>query len=372
MRKLNPRELEIGMITAEEVLTPLGQFLAPAGTAVTRQLINRMKLYKVESVLVEGEEPKETAPEPEIKKEVKNIPKTFAEKSKTHFQKVSASDAFRDFQFHYFAAIDNMKSVFEAAQKSETIDTSALLESVAELFKSRATIVELFDMLFNMRSIADPIYSHSLNVGLISRMIGRWLRMDRHDLNTLTMAGLLHDIGKSQIPEDILNKPGKYSDEEFALMKTHPKLGYDLLKDQPIDSHIKKAALMHHERSDGSGYPNGLQDDLIDEYAMIVGIADVYDAMTASRTYRSPMCPFEVIAMFEHDGYQKYNTKLLLTFLKHIAATYQSNRVVLNDGRACNIVLINQNSLSRPMVKMDDGTIIDLDVHRELQIKSVM
>lgn len=386
MRKLNPRELEIGMITAEPVKTPIGQVLCPAGTEITRQLINRMKLYRVEEVLVEGEEPVveeapvveatpivEPAPVEVAKPEPKPIPKTFAEKSKTHSQKIAASDEFRDFQMKYFLAIEKLKNVFASAvNRNQQIDTTELLASVSDLFRSRNTIIELFDMLFNMRIVEDAIYSHCLNVGLVSRMIGRWLRLDPHDLDVLTLAGLLHDIGKVQIPESVLNKPGKLTDEEFALIKQHPKLGYDILKNQPVDSRIKKAALMHHERCDGSGYPSHLEEDLIDEFAMIVGIADVYDAMTTARAYRAPLCPFQVISNFEDEGYSKYNTKYILVFLKQIAATYQSNRVILNDGRGCNIVMLNQNSLSRPMVQLDDGTIIDLATQRDLFIKAVI
>ena len=174
------------------------------------------------------------------------------------------------------------------------------------------------------------------------------------------------------IPEETLTKPDKLTDEEFAVIKKHPKFGYDILKNQPLDPHVKKAALMHHERCDGTGYPSGLDEDLIDEYAMIVGIADVYDAMTTARSYRAPLCPFQVISNFEKDGYAKYNTKYILIFLKQIAATYQNNRVILSDGRGCNIVMLNSNSLSKPMVQLDDGTIIDLATQKDLYIKAVM
>ena len=374
MRKIIPKDCEIGMITVEEVKTPIGQVLCPAGTELTRQLINRMKLYRVEYVLIEGEEPvSETpvvaAPAPESHA----VPKTHAEESKTHSQKVAASDEFRDFQLKYFQAITDLKQVFAAVtNRSQEFDATKLLNSVGELFRSRNTIIELFDMLYNMRIVEDAIYAHSINVGLISRMIGRWLRLDAHDLDVITLSGLLHDIGKALIPPEILNKPDKLTDEEFALIRQHPKLGYDILKNQNVNPHVKKAALMHHERCDGSGYPTGVEEDFIDEYAMIVGIADVYDAMTAARSYRAPLCPFQVIKCFEDEGYQKYKTKYLLTFLKQIAATYQSNRVILNDGRGCNIVLLNQDALSRPMVQLDDGSIIDLNTQRDLYIKSVL
>lgn len=371
MQKLNPRELEPGMITAEVVKTPIGQVLCSEGTEVTKQLINRMKLYRVEEVIVEGE-PNVTDAEAEAAANVPR-PKTYAEKQITHSQKVAASSEFRDFQIKYFVAIDRLKEFFNSiTQKGQQIDSTALLQSVSDLFRSRNTIIELFDMLFNMRIVEDAVYSHSINVGLISRMIGRWLKLDAHDLDTLTLAGLLHDIGKVMIPEDVINKPGKLTDEEFALIKKHPKFGYDILKNQPLDPHVKKAALMHHERCDGSGYPSGLEEDLIDEYAMIVAIADVYDAMTTARSYRAPLCPFQVINNFEKEGFAKYNTKYILTFLKQIAATYQSNRVILNDGRGCNIVMLNSHELSRPMVSLDDGTIIDLSTQRDLHITKVL
>lgn len=91
-----------------------------------------------------------------------------------------------------------------------------------------------------------------------------------------------------------------------------------MIKDLQIDSRIKRTALMHHERCDGSGYPSQLDSSLIDDFAMITAIADVYDAMTAARRYRAPLCPFAVISSFESEGFTKYNTKFLLLFLKSL------------------------------------------------------
>lgn len=373
MRTLTPHELEPGMIVAEAILTPSGQVLAVEGSEVTRQLINRMKLYRVESAVVEGEDPAPAEEATTPAERPASVPKTHIEESKTVKQKVAESDEFQSFQMQYFKTMERMKVIFKATvEEGRQIDATEMLEDVAGLFRSRNTIIELFDMLGNMRSLDDSVYAHSLNVALISRMIGRWLKMDRHTLDALTVAGLLHDIGKLKIPEEILNKPGKLTDEEFELIKSHPKLGYEILKKQNLDPRIRKAALMHHERCDGSGYPSHLEEDLIDEFAMIVGIADVYDAMTAARSYRAPLCAFQVISNFEKDGYQKYNTKYLLTFLKQIAATYQSNRVILSDGRGGKIVMLNPNDLSRPIIQFDDNSCLDLSTHRDLYIKAIV
>lgn len=279
----------------------------------------------------------------------------------------------QEFEMQYFRSIEHLKTVFhEIVSQRTEIDTSALLDSVAELFRSRNTIIELFEMVYRMHMVNDSIYAHSLNVALIARMIGRWLKLDAATLDVLTIAGLLHDIGKTAIPEEILNKPDSLTDEEFEMIKSHPRKGFDILKNLNLNPRIKKTALMHHERSDGSGYPSGLTDENIDEFAMIVAIADVYDAMTAARSYRSPLCPFQVISNFEQDGYQKYHTKYILTFMSQIAATYQNSRVVLSDGRGCKIVMLNQHNLSKPIVQFDDGVCLDLSGEKDLYIQKVI
>lgn len=119
-----------------------------------------------------------------------------------------------------------------------------------------------------MHSSDDSVYVHSLNVSLICRQIGKWIKADDATLDMLTLAGLLHDIGKLKIPTELLNKPGKYTDEEFAQVRLHTQYGYELLKPLPLDAHIKLAALSHHERCDGTGYPSGLTTNDIDPYAL--------------------------------------------------------------------------------------------------------
>ena len=396
VKRLSVKELKPDMISLEPIVTPLGQHIAPAGTTLTRQIINRMKLYKIDELLVNvaDEEPDieniaeptpvvpvvpvmPIAPEPErtvLRDSFELEKNTRIQEIKPNSQKVIKSKQFMGFQIEYLFAINAVKDVFinVANTPGYQIDEKALVSSLSPLFASRNTIIELFDMLYQMRSIEDSIYAHCVNVALIARMIGRWLHLEPSDLDVLTCCGLLHDIGKISIPEDILNKPGRLTDEEFMLIKTHPKYGFSLLHNQNIDARIKCAALMHHERYDGSGYPSKLAGSQLNDFAMIIAIADVYDAMTAARAYREPLCPFQVIANFEQEGFQKYHTKFLLVFLDRIATTYQSNRVMLSDGRACKIVMLNQNSLSRPMVQFDDGECLDLSTQRELSITKVL
>lgn len=379
MKTLSSKELAVGMVTAQPIKTPLGQILAPAGTIIDTRLLRHIAIYRVDYVTVEedflpsmADAPETNVAEPEDKP-AEEFDLKASVKKMTAAQKAASSVEVHKFEVEYLSAIQQMKpTLLAAVEKGTPIPCEELLDIIYPLFEEK-TVQQMFDLLRNLRSNTDLVYAHSLNVALTARMLGRWLKMDTHDLNQLTIAGLLHDIGKLTIPEDILNKPGTLSDEEYAIMKSHTKRGYDILKNMDhLDSRIKKTALMHHERCDGSGYPSGLTEENIDEFAMIIGIADVYDAMTAARSYRSPLCPFQVIANFEKEGYQKYHTKYILTFLTKIAVTYQSNRVILSDGRGCNIAMLNSQDLSRPLVRFDDNTCLDLSKERELFIKTVI
>lgn len=291
----------------------------------------------------------------------------------SYSQKLKTSKEFQEFQINHSIVLSSIRTNMEAYVANGTpMDLNLLLQQTMELSHSCKTSLELFDMVHNLRASDDSIYAHSLNVALIARRLGRWLKMADNDLAVLTLSGLLHDIGKLKIPDEILNKPDKYTDEEFALVQSHPQLSYSLLKPLPIDVRIKQAALSHHERCDGSGYPNHLTSNEIDDFGLLIAIADVYDAMTAARSYRAPLCPFQAIANFERDGLQKYKPQYILTFLQRMANMYQNNRILLSDGRSANIVMLNQNALSKPIVQLDDGTCLDLSAQSELHIQSIL
>lgn len=304
---------------------------------------------------------------PAAESEKKNIPF----QNRIYSQAIKQSPEFMSFQVDFAVCLNELKDYFDTIITGNFIAPDALLEKVFSMLRPGQTTIDFFDMLHNLRSVDDSVYAHSLNVALISRTIGKWLKIPAEDLETLTLAGLLHDIGKSLIPYELLNKQEELTDEDHNLLCQHAQLGYDLLRPLPLNTHVKKAALMHHERCDGSGYPGKATTDDIDDFAHIIAIADVYDAMTAARTYRAPLCPFQVIAEFEKDGLQKYKPKYILTFLEHIASTYQNNHVLLSDGRAANIVLLNRNHLSKPLVQLDNGECIDLS-RSELYINSLI
>lgn len=348
-------ELEPGMITAGDVFSPTGQLLIPGQTRLDEISIKKLKLYNVTTIAV-------------IDNNIRNIPGI----EPTYSERIKQTEEFQTFRSEY---IDNINafhdSINDIVRHNTPVNPQELLVQASSLLDSSATSFHLFDMLHNMREFDDSTYAHCLNVSLIATVFGKWLKMSEDDINVLTLCGLLHDIGKLTTPEQILNKPGKLTDAEFSIMKNHASDGYKYLKDQDIDPRIKEACLYHHERCDGTGYPYGLTGDKIPDFAKIISIADVYDAMTAKRVYRGPLCPFVVVKFLEDESYSKYDPRFILPFLENVASTYINTTVRLNDGRTGEVVLINKTALSRPLIKCGSG-FIDLSEHPELKIEAII
>ena len=193
----------------------------------------------------------------------------------------------------------------------EDLNVDQLLDETLTLFGENSTTISMFDMLHNMRQIDDSTYAHSVNVALICRLIGKWKNFSEKDMDTLTLCGLLHDIGKSKIPNEIIGKPGKLTDSEYEEIKKHPVIGYNLVKNLDIDQRIKNAVLLHHERFDGKGYPLGLTGNEIDDFTSIVSIADVYDALVSERVYKKAYSHKKAVEMILNGECGQFNPLLL-------------------------------------------------------------
>lgn len=270
----------------------------------------------------------------------------------SYAQRIQNSPAFKKFKADYELNVDSFKDALNAVvERNIELDVDTLLHNTLDMIAAGKGQIGILDMLQNMREYDDSTFAHCLNVALICNVLATWLKFSPEEIEMATACGLFHDIGKLMIPHSIITKPGKLDSHEYAMIQKHPIIGYQLLQAQNVDDHIRNAALMHHERSNGSGYPMRLSGRDIDPYARMVAIADVYDAMTAARVYRGPLCPFRVIEIFEQEGFEKYDVEYLLTFLENVVNTYIRNRCRLSDGRNAEIVFVNKDKLSRPMVR---------------------
>lgn len=356
MRRIRIQELEPGMIAATDVYNRQDQLVLSAGTVLTEKIINRLSIYNIYFV------------------RIKDIKKTEeGEVGQSHAEKVRNSEAFKEFHHEFDETVNLMESVI-----SDFASNEVTMDAVNQVVDEAITMIDadhkefnVFDIVHNMRQSSDITYAHSINVAMICHTIAKWIGMTEEETALAFTCGILHDIGKLRIPDEIINKPDKLTKEEFDLLKTHPIEGYNMLKELPIDKHIKNAALMHHERSDGSGYPIGMKGNDIDKYARIVAIADVYEAATAPRIYRKGLSPFEVFELFEKEGIQKYDTHMVMTFMEKLADTYMLNRVRLSNDMIGKIVFINKQAVSRPVVKCGE-TFIDLSKETDITIAEII
>ncbi len=414
MKRVSTSALVPGMVTAEEVFNYKGTLILPKGHILTEESIDKLEFYSVINVRVEEEadhkeedtagengiqiefdeesnvqppaaqentepeitEPEdtkdhtesETTPQPPKPPEAPSFP---MEKD-SYTERLRKTEEFQSFEKDFRQAtasfVDSMNDVIENV---ENLNADDLISNILSLVSNENKYVNVFDMLHSMRQMDDNTYVHSMNVSLMCNILARWLRLSEEDIKTATLSGMLHDIGKLKIPEKIIKKPARLTEWELGVVRTHPREGYNILMAAPVSDHVKNAALMHHERCDGSGYPLKLSGAQIDPFAKIVAIADVYDAMTSTRVYRGPQCPFTVIAAFENEGFQKYEPAYILTFLKNIVNTYILHRVRLTNGEEGDVVYINPDRLSRPMVRVGNKY-IDLSKEPHLRIDSLL
>lgn len=254
-------------------------------------------------------------------------------------------------------------------REDEDLNTNKLLKETREIIALSDDPVHTFRMLRRVRRYDDLTYIHSLNVAILCHEFANWMHMPEEEQDILTLAGLLHDVGKMGIPGNIIKKAGLLTDEEYELIKQHPQKGYDFLKKHPLDERIMNAALMHHERCDGSGYPQGLKADEIDDFAKIVAIADYYDALTSARVYREPHCPFEVFRMLQQER-DKFDSTYLAVFMEGVASFYIGCEVVLSNQKRARMVDTNPTDQSNPIVKMD-GLIVNLAMAPDVDVKEI-
>lgn len=354
------------MVTATDIYAANGSLIIGKGTSLNDHMIIRLEYHSIPAIKIMESSSESAVP----KKENENKPET--KEGPSYSERIRESKEFKAFSKEFNSEVDVLKdSLNTIIQKNETADIDQLLESTDKLLESQHSGIAMFDMLHNMRQFDDATYVHCLNVSLICNVFGKWLNLTEEQLRLLTLSGLMHDIGKLCIPDEIVKKPDKLTEEEFGIIKSHTVQGFRILQKLGMPECVANTALMHHERCDGFGYPIGMKRNQIDPYAKIVMIADVYDAMTSARVYRGPLCPFEAIKIFEEEGFQRYEAKYILKFLENIGASYINNRVRLSDNSIGTIIYINPNALSRPLIQIGDKY-IDLSKEKKLTIEKIL
>lgn len=352
-------KVALGMTIAEDVYRD-SQLLVKKGTVVDDEVLQILRFSSIIAVPVYEKD------ESKNKTAIVKMPKM------THSETIRNSAEYQKFEEDFQEATEEFTyTLNDIASRNKEVDVDGLFDAANDIMEGTTNTYQLMDILSNIRYFDDSTYAHSLNVAMLANILGRWLNLSDHDLKTLTVAGMLHDIGKVLIPPEIIKKPGRLTEQEFTTIKQHPLKGYQLLKAKGVDENICQAALLHHEKCDGSGYPLGLKGNKINNMAKLITIIDIYEAMTSNRVYRQGICPFAVIQLFEEEGYSKYDPKYLLPFLQGISDTYLHNNVMLSDGREGEIIMTNKIQVSRPGI-MVGNDFVDLTKHPELSIIAIL
>ena len=252
--------------------------------------------------------------------------------------------------------VKGIENIFITSQDDHKVE-AAQLQNIENLVSSIVDeVLGNQNLVINMVDIKvfdDYTYYHSVNVAVLSLVMGVALQFDKKQLQNLCLGALLHDLGKVFVPKNILDKSGKLSDEEFEEIKKHPEKGYNYIeKSFHFSDSVITAIMDHHERYDGTGYPQGRNFKNTSIYAKIIAIADVYDALTSDRPYRKAMLPSEAIELVMGSAGTHFEPELVKTFLKKIAPYPIGTMVKLSNDFVGIVLQNNEDYCLRPMIRI--------------------
>ena len=249
-------------------------------------------------------------------------------------------------------SVDHVLQVTRRMKQVESDEVEQVMVDVYEKLQEMEPS-DVFQCIDVPRPIDEALQRHSLNVAFLNGMMGRWLKLPEEEIRSLVLTGILHDIGKTRIPEEVLYAPRKLNDEEFAIMKHHPVYSYEMLGAE-IAEEVKNAVLQHHEKINGRGYPMGLSGEDVTLFARVTAISDVYDAMVSERCYKEAKLPFDVLEQFREEEFDGLDQKLIAVFVKNMLLYYKQKQVLMSDGTVGDIAYIPPNDISYPIVNVGD------------------
>lgn len=240
-------------------------------------------------------------------------------------------------------------AMFNEARLGHGLNLTGMLELVDEIAGSIRREPTALLSVARLKNHDDYTWLHSMAVCGLMINLAQQLGLDNKQVLRVGMGGLLHDVGKAAVPLEILNKPGKLTEEEFEVMRQHPVTGAQMLMEANAEADLLDIALHHHEKYDGSGYPHRLKGEEISFYSRMAAVCDVYDALTSTRVYRKGWSPAEAMHnMLSWRGH--FDNQILYTFVRAIGIYPVGSLVRLASGRVALVVKAGERSLLKPVV----------------------
>lgn len=318
MKKVPVEKLHTGMVIGKTVCTGDGAVLFPPGTAIDESVLKQLFEAGISAV------------------EVKDS--SSCSGGENHLTRTEITRTVR--------------SIFKDITLTNPLEQGTVKQTVNDMLRQVLKNRHVLCHLTEVRGADSYIFTHSVNVCMLSLIIGLYMDLKRDQLKHLGLAALLHDIGQSRVPKDILYKPSLLSNEECQEVKRHPVYGYEMLEAyNQIPEIVRVTALQHHERLDGSGYPAKLSGDKIDLYARIVAVADVFDALLTDRPFRKAFFPHQAVDIIIRSS-EQFDPEVLEVFLENVAIYPMGSVVSLNSGEIGIVVDMNKGHQTRPVVRI--------------------
>jgi len=272
------------------------------------------------------------------------------------FKPERKEEGLKKIQTTYEAAILNVKRLMSDIMKVKILEDREFFHTAENIVYDAQREKDVLLSLVNDFSLEikkeNYLYEHSVNTSILATNVGLAMRYNRGEVVDLCASSLLHDIGMLKIPEEISKKPSKLTKEEFDIIKKHPHYGLELLKrikDPPQSA--AEVIYQHHEKIDGSGYPEGKKGDEISDYAKIVGIVEAYEARTHPRPYHR-ILPYEGVKMIVQASRTAFDPELVKAFLKNVTPYPPGSFVLLNNDEIGRVIAVNEDLPMRPVVEV--------------------
>ena len=345
--------------------------LVEGGTVLDRDTIKMLKEKGVASVYVDEDSILAAV---QKEKEIKRESEKAAEAPVPERSVKLDSKYEEDYRYVY----GEMEKLFTEAAETGKLNMG-ILQSVMssgrlrDLYKEGATAVS---MMYSMNQEGDYNLHHCVHLAILGGLMARWMGLTGIDRQNMVLAGLFLDIGKQMIPKDLLEKKGLLTEEEFDILKNHVVDSFKIVEGSELAGRtdLMNGIIQHHERNNGTGYPSGLNGDVITTFGKVLAILDCYDAMASSRSYAAKRSPFEVFKVLYADVLDgKLDSEYAVLFMRKMNAALNGCWLRLSDGSAGRIVYVDESRVTAmPVVQLADGGFIDLNTVKDLTVVEIM
>jgi len=325
MRLVNIKYVEEGSVLARTIRNATGNTLLVEGAVLSRGYIAKLESLGIDMLFIKDERFKDIEFNPVI------------------------SDKTRESAYKTIRGVINS---FEAGD-SVSLDAESIKSAVSNIINDLLYSYDVVNNLADIMGYDEYTFQHSVNTTVLALILGLGKGYTHAKLLELGMGVLMHDIGKVNLPKEILNKPGNLSTEEFAEVKKHPSLGFDVIrKNQDFSINSAHVALQHHERWTGGGYPRGLKGKEIHEFGRITAVADVYDALISKRPYRQAQEPYQAYEYIHSQAGHHFDPDIVRIFTKRVAVYPLGTGVRLSNGWRGNVIRQNKDKPDRPVIRV--------------------